>query len=31
MVFSSLPFLFFYLPAVLAVYRLTPATSVCWR
>ena len=24
MVFSSLPFLFFYLPAVLAVYRLTP-------
>ena len=24
MVFSSLPFLFFYLPATLAVYRLTP-------
>ena len=24
MVFSSLPFLFFYLPVVLAIYRLSP-------
>ena len=31
MVFSSLPFLFFYLPAVLAVYRLSPlrARNLC--